>query len=266
MTGVQTCALPISYEALMVEEFKNNKFEKPFFRYDMEISQNDWYTSFLIPTLKVKTDECSVAGKNPEYREYSEMNLRKINYHIRELASVTGIKPGSWVDDLNYLEFRDFIAGETRDYLDSLSMVIRQRGRYVSAQRDSLYNLLEGKIGAEAFQKLRDMDYNESVANVVLNRMNTSKIFDSDRKLIQKADPVFMKPGSGYGRAHFYAPFKRIGKLEIDTLWFNVAAIWLMSGFLSITLYYNALNRFIVFLESLKIPIWRKFGRELLQV
>ena len=255
-----------AYEALMVEEFKNNKFEKPFFRYDMEISQNDWYTSFLIPTLKVKTDECSVAGKNPEYREYSEMNLRKINYHIRELASVTGIKPGSWVDDLNYLEFRDFIAGETRDYLDSLSMVIRQRGRYVSAQRDSLYNLLEGKIGAEAFQKLRDMDYNESVANVVLNRMNTSKIFDSDRKLIQKADPVFMKPGSGYGRAHFYAPFKRIGKLEIDTLWFNVAAIWLMSGFLSITLYYNALNRFIVFLESLKIPIWRKFGRELLQV
>jgi len=255
-----------AYEALMVEEFKNNKFEKPFFRYDMEISQNDWYTSFLIPTLKVKTDECRVAGKNPEYREYSEMNLRKINYHIRELASVTGIKPGSWADDLNYLEFRDFIAGETRDYLDSLSMVIRQRGRYVSAQRDSLYNLHEGKIGAEAFQKLRDMDYNESVANVVLNRMNTSKIFDSDRKLIQKADPVFMKPGSGYGRAHFYAPFKRIGKLEIDTLWFNVAAIWLMSGFLFITLYYNALNRFIVFLESLKIPIWRKFGRELLQV
>ena len=32
-----------AYEALMVEQFKSNKFEKPFFQYDMEISQNDWY-------------------------------------------------------------------------------------------------------------------------------------------------------------------------------------------------------------------------------
>jgi hypothetical protein len=42
-----------AYEALLVEQFKNNKFEKPFFKYDMEISQNDWRTSFLIPYVKV---------------------------------------------------------------------------------------------------------------------------------------------------------------------------------------------------------------------
>ena len=43
-----------AYEAISVEQFKSNKFEKPFFNYDMEISQNDWYASFLVPTLKVK--------------------------------------------------------------------------------------------------------------------------------------------------------------------------------------------------------------------
>ena len=42
-----------AYEALCVEQFKSNKFEKPFFRYEMEYSQNDWYASFLIPALKV---------------------------------------------------------------------------------------------------------------------------------------------------------------------------------------------------------------------
>jgi len=31
-------------------------------------------------------------------------------------------------------------------------------------------------------------------------------------------------------------------------------------------LYLNALKRFIEFLETLNVPIWRKFGRELLQV
>jgi len=39
-----------------------------------------------------------------------------------------------------------------------------------------------------------------------------------------------------------------------------------MTIVLFITLYLNALKRFIEFLETLNVPIWRKFGRELLQV
>jgi hypothetical protein len=74
-----------------------------------------------------------------------------------------------------------------------------------------------------------------------------------------------MKPGSKYGRAHFYAPYKQIGNLKIRTLLFNVIAIWIMTIVLFVTLYLNALKRFIEFLETLKVPIWRKFGRELLQ-
>ena len=101
---------------------------------------------------------------------------------------------------------------------------------------------------------------------MVLNRLGTSKIYETDRKLIQKADPVLMRPGSKYGRAHFYAPYKQLGKLRVDTLLFNVIAIWIMTAGLFVTLYFNILKRFIVFLESLRLPIWRKFGRELLQV
>ncbi len=48
-----------------------------------------------------------------------------------------------------------------------------------------------------------------------------------------------MKPGSKYGRAHFFAPYKQIGNLKIGTLIFNVIAIWIMIIFLSVTLYYD---------------------------
>ena len=64
---------------------------------------------------------------------------------------------------------------------------------------------------------------------MVMNSLSTIKIYESDKKLIQKADPVFMKPGSKYGRAHFYAPYKQIGNLKIDTLLFNMVAIWIMT-------------------------------------
>ena len=255
-----------SYEALMVEEFKNNKFEKPFFPYDMEISQSDWMTSFLIPYVRVTVDVCKAANKNPEYEDYTKRNLNKILYHVKELSIWTGIKPGKWNEGMTYTGFNSDIGDQAKQFLDSIGIAIRARNRIITARKDSLIGRMRDEMGEEEFQNLRDMNYNENLANIVLNRLNTNKIYDAGRKFIQKADPVFMRPGSRIGRAHFYAPFKQLGNLRIDTLLFNIMAIWLMVGALFVTLYYNVLKRFIVFLEKLNIPIWRKFGRDLLQI
>ncbi len=251
-----------AYEAILVEEFKSNKFEKPFYKYEMEISQNDWIASFLIPTLRVKVEECRVAGKNPVYRDNSVNNLRKIKYHINELSAISGLKPGDWFNDLYFEKFNDYTDKNAKLFLDSLMNFFRIKSRGFNLQRDSLYNRMKENLGEDGFFRLRDMNYNENIANIVLNRFNTIKIYDSEKKLIQKADPIFMKPGSKYGRAHFYAPYKQLGNLKIPTLFFNTIAIWIMIIFLCITLYYNILKRFIVFLETLIIPIWRKVGRE----
>jgi hypothetical protein len=119
-------------------------------------------------------------------------------------------------------------------------------------------------MGEAEFQKLRETDYNETLADIVLNRLSTIKIYETDKKLIQKADPVLMRPGSRYGRAHFYAPYKMLGNTVVDTLLFNTGAIWLLIIVLFVTLYFDLLKRFVFFLETLRIPIWRKFGRELI--
>jgi len=254
-----------SYEALCVEQFKSNKFEKPFFNYDMEISQNDWYASFLIPTLKVKVNECIATGNDPEYKEYAKENFQKINYHINDLSNLSGIKPGKWLNNLNYELFNEIVADDAKIFLDSLKTSFRIKNLLISYQRDSLYKQIAGAMGEDVFIEMKAKDYNESLANFVLNRLAINKIYDTDEKLIQKADPVFMHPGSNYGRAHFYAPYKQIGDLKIGTLLFNTIAIWIMIFLLFVTLYYNVLKRFIVFLESLRLPILRKFGREFLQ-
>jgi ABC-type multidrug transport system ATPase subunit len=255
-----------AYEALMVEEFKSNRFEKPFFNYDLEKSQTDWYTAFLLPTLKVRIENCKRLGKNPDYEEEIIKDLRRINYHIKEMSSETGLLPGSWISKLNYKDFNAYYADEAKLFIDSLSTTIRARNRIVSDQRNSLVDLIKNRMGEDEFQKLQDENYNESLANIVLNRLNIVKIFETDKKFVQKADPVWMKPGSKYGRAHFFAPYKQVGSLKIDTLIFNIAAIWIMTIGLFVTLYFNVLKQFVVFLESLKLPIWRKFGRDLMQV
>jgi hypothetical protein len=47
--------------------------------------------------------------------------------------------------------------------------------------------------------------------------------------------------------------------MKIDTLPFNIAAIWIMTAVLFI-LYFNILKLFIVLLESLKLRSGRKLG------
>ncbi|MCX6301160.1 MAG: ATP-binding cassette domain-containing protein [Bacteroidia bacterium] len=255
-----------AYEAISVEQFRSNKFEKPFFKFDMELSQNDWYASFLIPTLRVKVNECVVAGKDPDYLDYSENNFKKINYHFRELAEISGLEPGKWFSSMNYSKFNEIIGDDAKLYLDSLKILLRLKNKGISLQRDSLYSVKTEQMGHEEFVRTRERDYNESLADIMLNRLTTNKIYETESKLIQKADPVYMKPGSKYGRAHFFAPYKMLGNLKIGTLVFNVAAIWIMTIFLFIALYYNALKRFNLFLETQRFPLWRKFGRELLQI
>jgi ABC-type multidrug transport system ATPase subunit len=255
-----------AYEAMSVEQFKNNKFEKPFFNLDMEISQNDWYASFLIPSLKVTIDKCLAGDKIPVYRESTEDNLEKINYHIADLSSLSGIQPGKWISSINYQGFNDYVAGEAKKLLDSMKISFRSKSTLISDTRNILYKEISDRMGEGAFLTMRADNYNESLANFLLNRLETSKIYDAGERFIQKADPVFMRPGSKLGRAHFYAPFKQLGNLKIGTLLFNVIIIWIMVLLLFITLYYNVLKGFIAFLESMKLPIIRKFGRELLQI
>ena len=255
-----------AYEALMVEEFKSNRFEKPFFNYDMQVSQYGWYTSFLLPQLKATANQSKTIAKSGRNLDLFERNIDKLRYHINDLKKVAGIKPGPWISELNYKQFGDSAAAGVKHYIDTLSIVFRERSRFYTAGKDSLLKLITKQLGENGVQELKNENANDNVSDIVRNSLSINKMYDTGRRLIQKADPIFMKPGSKHGRAHFYAPFKQIGNLKIGTLAFNVVAIWIMTAVLFITLYYNLLKRFIEFLETLRIPIWRKFGRELLHV
>ena len=254
-----------AYEASSVEQFKSNKFQKPFFKYDMAISQNDWYPSFLIPNLKVTIDMAFIARKNPDNKEIYEDLLKKLRYHIKDMSVKSGLNNDKVINSLNPDDFMEYQANATKIYLDTLSKTFRLRSRAISDQRNALYNQIESVIGPDEFIRMRDNHYNEALADIVLNRTSTSKIYDTGDRFIQKADPIYMEPGSKWGRAHFYAPFKQIGNFKINTLLFNIIMIWIMIFFMFVALYYNLLRKFISLLETLNLPILRKYGRELLQ-
>jgi ABC-type multidrug transport system ATPase subunit len=251
-----------AYEAICVEQFRNNGFEKPFFEVDMEKRQKDWHADFLLPELKARIDRNITDLGNPLQKVSVEDNFKKLNYHIKELSEIAGKKPGNWANRMNMAGFNDYAGQSAKLYLDTLTTIIRRQINQLIIKRDNLVNQMVDKIGKEQMVRLQEKDYNQRLADLVVNMSTQNKIYDAGNKFIQKADPIFMKPGSKIGRAHFFAPYKLLGNLKISTLIFNMAALWIMTAGLFVTLYYNLLKRFILFLETLKLPIWRKFGRE----
>lgn len=254
-----------AYEAMSVEQFRSNRFEKPFFDCDMEIRQSDWYASFLLPALKSRLGEVSTACRNGERSNFTSESLEKLRYHVNDLSARSGIRPGNWAGSLSYDQFSEPVAAAARSYLDSLTTYFRTRSRSYNMVRDSLYRSISAGMGEERFLKLREENYNVNLADIVMNNMAKYKIYDAGDRFIQKADPVFMLPDCKYGRAHFFAPFKFIGSIRIGALVFNLVVIWIMSLILFVSLYYNLLKKLIAYLETLKLPIIRRFGRELLQ-
>jgi len=253
-----------AYEAMVVEQFRSNDYQKPLFVPEMKLSNYDWQSSFLVPLLRNKIEECRVAGKKEEYRVHAERNFRQLNTHFKELSSESGIATGGWLDRLNRDDFDDAVAYEATRYADSLQVWLRARRHSSSASLDSIVSLRVSALGKENLSYLKQMTHNKSVAEMALSWNYVDKIYEVSDRIIQKADPIYMAPGSRWGRAHFYAPYKQIGDLKISTLWFNAAILFFICFLLFITLYYNVLRRFINLLETFHLPFFRKFRSHLM--
>ena len=88
---------------------------------------------------------------------------------------------------------------------------------------------------------------------MLLNKNVSPKILEIEDQIICKFELAFRDPTSRVGRAHFYAPVKKIGNLTIDTLWFNVVFIWITILIFYITLYYDVLAIVINKFENIKL-------------
>ncbi|MDO9581198.1 MAG: ATP-binding cassette domain-containing protein [Bacteroidales bacterium] len=238
-----------SFEALAVEQFKNNRYEKNFFRYDMEISQNEWYASYLLIDLKQDLKECQIYKDSTQYREVVIDDFAKLNYHIDKLKGFAGLRfiPGKWKASLNIDRFSSEVAEQTKEYLDSLTGRFRVLRNNAMEQRDSVAKSLEAEIGIEELINLKDNFENRKLKELVLEWATIHKSIKTPKKIIQKYEPGYMKPVSKYGRAQLFTPYKRIGNISIDTFWFNILVLWVVTFILYLTLYYNLFQRTINF-------------------
>jgi ABC-type multidrug transport system ATPase subunit len=244
-----------SFEALAVEQFKNNEYERNFFKFEMDRSQNNWYSSFLIKSLKKKLWICQHIKNNTQYETDYKNNLKKLDYYVRQLTAIAGFKtvPEELRTSLNTEKFDTIVAKAAGNYLDSLYVKFVNLRKKADKRLDSISDSIHAKIGKEAFINLKSDYYNKRLETLVLDRERVDQSLETDKRIVQKCEPGYMKPLSKYGRAQFYAPYKQLGNIKIDTYWFNLLVLWIVTLVLYIALYYNILQRFITFIGDLKL-------------
>ncbi len=239
-----------SYEALAVHQFKNNKYERIFYPYEKEMSHYSYISAYEIPTLQAELDACQRNLKLDLETKKTKNYFDIMTYEIGRLSQEAGFKTYSGLGDLSPERFTDEAKLSTSQYLDSLSRYFSSRLSSVTSRRDAFYENLVSDIGQEALYKMRKEFYNQSLADFALNQNSVAKIIEAKGKLIRKKDPIFMDPQSRIGRAHFYAPYKNLFGLHIDTLWFNFGVIWLMTVVLYLMLLHDTLRKLMEGIES----------------
>jgi len=229
-----------AYEAMMVDQFKNNEYEKPFFEIEKQISQTSFLMNYKIPRLINITNE--IIKFKIEKRELTPLlrtNFKLLSDQIQQIQgrinfTITDINEISPVNSVKELEL----------IASNLTELKRKLAKYVSTllyKKDDMVS----QIGQSSIIKLKEENYNNRVSEFVLNNREINRIKQVGSKLIQVYEPVFQEPSSRFGRSHFYAPYKIIGSIKIDTLWFNIMAIWFMTLVLYLLLIFNVLKKLV---------------------
>lgn len=228
-----------AYEAMAVKQFKDNEYEKNFYYLEKKKSEASYVASYWIPALNNKISKI-------QYQNNEELRVKNIEILQREVEKLNQATPKYEFKRVNEIDPVHFNAALIKDLQDHLQVVTR----YYQAKQNKAISMIDQQVadltaqvgGKEALVELKKDYYNDFLADMVMNRTEINKIHDTGEGFVQLTDPIYKDPNKHNGRAHFYAPIKKLGSLEIDTFNFNLIVIWVFSFLMYILLLTDGLR------------------------
>lgn len=242
-----------AYEALAVYQYKENKYQKQFFKYDEAMSISDYKRNYWLKTLNNKVDLCERYLNKPEKADLVRKAFQVIQNEIRkEMNSVSGSRiKFSKVDQLDKPKPSALLLNDIKEYLETLRKYYIKLYNKASNEKDRrISNQQQTTQSRDAFLKLKRSYFNESLSDLLRNSGEVDRIIEYQGNLIQKVDPIYLYSDSKMVRSHFYAPAKQIFGLFVNTFWVNLFVIWISSITLYLILYYRLLKRALDLLEK----------------
>ena len=236
-----------AYEAMAVKQFRDNDYEIDFFDIEMLKSEAGYVGSYLVPALNNKLAKLT-ADADEEQRNQI---IRLLHTEITKLNNRTPQLQFADVDNITVDKFDENMQSKLKQHLDKTAKLYQlKQNKAISVLDRAIAEKADALGGNKELVELKKRYTNDALANFVTNRIEIEKIHDMGDYFVQVSDPIFKRPESRCGRAHFYAPFKQIGNMQIDTFWFNIVVMWILAGFLYLLLVFDGLRWMITKLSK----------------
>lgn len=231
------------YEALAVDQYINNRFEKNFYRYDKVISiakfkKDIWYNEMKSIISRVES--------NIEWERLGGSDVKDMTLVYNEIEEELGFTP-SIPFDLRLINPEAITRESTeaaRNYIDRVRKYYIEVSKSAVEARDQSIMAYE-RADRDGFIRMKKQFTNESLEEFVRNDNEKTKIKRYRDRLYQNYDQIFLDPVSPMIKAHFYAPRKQLFGVFAGTLAVNTLVIWLMTLILYVLLYFRVLHRIL---------------------
>jgi len=244
-----------AFEALMVSQFKDNAYQKMFYKYDAIMAMADYKKIYYLPRLESAIDFCMKNNNSPDAIIQKQVQ-KHINILNNELEQEARLLPSMTFNRLKELKIKGFRPDETcikslREHLIALHKVYVRLYNQANVGKDKLMtSLSRTNEDRDKLVALSKAYQNKAVEELAKNSQEAVRIAEIGERLIQRISPIYqnpsLKPDSWMPaldfRTHFYAPNKPIMGYAIDTLVFNVCFIWAMTLLLYAMLYFRFLG------------------------
>jgi ABC-type multidrug transport system ATPase subunit len=245
-----------AFEALAVNQFKENAYERNFYKYDKSISIAQYKKIYWIPKLDTKITKIANELKAGKTLKDLAADIELIKNEITKEQNISKKIKCAVLSSINVANWNEAVAEgikkvyfkELNDYYINVENSARKKSDEIAS------NMQKTPEAKEKFLKLQDDYENESLNQYVKNANNLGdRILEKDGRLIQQIEPIFEDPSeSNFGRAHFFAPRKKFMGTLYPTYWFNLCVVWLMSITLMITLYFDVFKKIMDALGNIK--------------
>jgi len=232
------------YEALAVNQFIYNKYEKQFYPFDKALSKAKFRKDYWYVEVKGKlSDVLNDLNKGVRSADFNDKLLIVYNELRKESLLTPDIK-FEFIESLKPDKVTTEIITGALSYVESLRKYYIAYSNNAKDKKDALITKLESEDKA-AFKKLRDNYANESLEEFVTNKNETVKTIEFEGEIIQKLEPIFMDPKFSFIKSHFYSPTKRVFGMKVDTYIVNVVVLWIMTILLYLALYFRLLKKLL---------------------
>lgn len=240
-----------AYEALMVNQFVNNEYEKHFYELDQAISVANFKQIYYLPELNEKLEYCRTHFQSEKDRAQVETELSLLkNEFEKEHYQLPDLPIEDFVNQLDIDSLSLFATYQAKNTLEKLNKYYSKMFRDANTKRDKTVSWMMSS-NAKLYKRLKNNHRNDAVTDIVKNIYEKNQVIRYNDDLIQQSEPIFLMPRNDQGylnfRTHFYAPKKFFAGQYYNTLYFNILMIWLMTAFCYLCLYFDVFKKLVVY-------------------